>query len=168
VVVAAHRSWLDPACIAAACHRPIHFLILSSVFHRPRSRWFYRWMGGLPVRSGGSESTASLRGAMRLLRDGKLVGVFPEGRVMPEGQLGPLHPGAAMLAARLQVPVIPVAVRGSAQAWPHGKSLPRPAPVSVRIGSPITPPAAVNRAAIEELLRRIESDLHALGEEGSS
>jgi 1-acyl-sn-glycerol-3-phosphate acyltransferase len=125
-------------------------------------------MGGLPVRTGGSESTASLRGAIRLLQEGKFVGVFPEGRVMPEGELGPLHPGAAMLAARLHVPVIPVAVRGSSRAWPHGKSLPRPAPVSVRIGSPIAPPTTGDRAAIDELLDRIRTGLHELAEEEPS
>ena len=163
ILVAGHRSWLDPACVAGACRRPIRFLIRHNVYHKPWARWFYRRMGGIPVRAGGSGSVAALRSALRVLQRGEILGVFPEGRVVPGG-LGRVHPGAAMLSVRAQVPVIPLHIRGSDRAWPHGKRSPRPAPVSVRVGEMLMPPRDRGREAIEAMSRRIEA---RLGEEFS-
>ena len=49
VVVAPHRSWLDPACVGGACRRPIRFLIMEAVHSKFWTRWFYRGMGTIPV-----------------------------------------------------------------------------------------------------------------------
>jgi 1-acyl-sn-glycerol-3-phosphate acyltransferase len=166
VVVAPHRSWLDPPAIGAACPRPVRFLILDSVYRRPGGAWFYRLMNSIPVRgSRGAQSVVALRRALRALRDGQLIGVFPEGRVVPDGPLGPWQAGAGLLAARAQAPVIPVTVGGSAQAWPHGRSWPRPAPVHVRFGEPVPPPSATDRAAVEAFLEEIRCRLERLVEE---
>lgn len=163
VVVAAHRSWLDPACVGGACPRPVRFLIMDTVYRRIWARWFYERMSGIPVRvGGGAETLLGLRGALRALRAGELVGVFPEGRVMPEGPLQPLHAGAALLSVRGRAPVIPIFIRGSAKAWPRGRRYPWPAPVSVHVGRPIPPPSEPGRDAVDRLLVRIEAALNAL------
>lgn len=162
VVVAPHRSWIDPACVGGACPRPVRFLIMESVFRLRWANWFFRRMRGVPVRSGGAASLPALRTGMRLLRDGQLVGVFPEGRVRPEGRLGPVRAGAALLAVRGRAPVIPVVIRGSSRAWPHGRRWPGPARVSVRFGPPLAPPTPDRPGAVDELMTRIESALHDL------
>lgn len=157
VVVAPHRSWLDPACVAGACRRPIRFLILEAIHGKRWARWFYRGMRTIPIAP--EVALAALRCALAHLEAGGLVGVFPEGRVVAPGRVGVVHPGAALLAIRSSAPVIPVAIEGSAAAWPHGRLWPEPAAIRVRVGEPILPPERVTRRTREELVRRIESVL---------
>lgn len=165
VVVAPHRSWLDPACVGAACPRPVRFLIMDRVWRLPWANWFFRGMRTVPVQGGGNAPLPALRAALRLLEEGQLVGVFPEGRVRPAGQLGPTQAGAALLAVRRRAPVIPVVIRGSAEAWPHGRRWPGPARVCVCFGPPLSPPVEQGRAAVEELMVRIERTLEKLAAE---
>lgn len=155
IVVAAHRSWLDPPCMGGACPRPVRFLMLRDIYERPATHWFYRGMGALPVRTGDNASMSSLRQAFRHLRQGELLGIFPEGRVVHGDELGELRAGAAMLAVRSGAPVIPLAIEGTAQAWPHGRKLPRPGRVRVRIGEPIPAPDADDPDAVAALLEAI-------------
>ena len=162
VVVAPHRSWLDPACVGAAIERPIRFLIVDRMYHKPWARWFYRAMRSIPVQKGGATSRAALRQALACLRRGEMVGIFPEGRVVSEWSLGGLHAGAAMLAVRSGSPVVPVGIEGSADAWPHGRPYPGPAPVSVRIGSALKPPEQTGKDAVAMLTDSIEQALREL------
>jgi 1-acyl-sn-glycerol-3-phosphate acyltransferase len=166
VVVALHRSWLDPAAIGGAFPRPVRFLIRNRVYEKWWARWFYRRMGSIPVPSGGHEVAMGLRAALRLLQAGELVGVFPEGGVRPEGEPDVVFPGAAMLSVRVGAPIIPVAIRGSSEAWPRGAKLPRPAAVEVEVGVPIDPPRERTDAAVEAMLRRIEQALREMSGSG--
>ncbi len=160
VLIAAHRSWLDPPMLGAACPRPVRFLILERVYHwRPALRWFYKKMRALPVSPGSEGSLASLRTALKHLEEGELIGVFPEGRVVTDG---PRHayPGAALLAVRSGAPVIPVEIEGSDRAWPHRRPYPSPRPVRVTLGSPLPAPEGRGREAIERLAQQIEEVLN--------
>ena len=168
VVVAPHRSWLDPPCVAAACPRPIRFLIMDRVFQMKRARWFYRAMRSIPVVPESAGASLALRAAIRALQAGELIGVFPEGRVIPLGQVGPIHPGAAMLAVRTRAPVLPMHVTGSAKAWPHGRSWPGRGPVRVKVGEPMDPPVERGRQAIDEMRRRIEESFQDMAMRESS
>ncbi len=167
IVVAAHRSWLDPPCVGGAMPRPVRFLMINTVYHKRWASWFYRLMGAMPVSRGGTDSVIALRSALRMLKKGKVVGVFPEGRVITGEELGEVHPGAAMLACRTGAPVLPVLIRGSARAWPHGRKWPGPAPVSVHFGDPIPVERDGRREAVSLLLARIENALTGLGSEVS-
>ena len=163
VLVAAHRSWLDPACVAGAVPRPVRFLILESVYRRRWTRWFYAAMGSIPVTTpGGPPSVRALREALRVLRAGGLLGVFPEGRVFSAEAPGPLRPGAALLALRGAAPLIPIDIHGSDRAWPHGRRWPRSAPIRVRIGPPIAPPSSSGREAAEQLTESVGQALRSL------
>jgi 1-acyl-sn-glycerol-3-phosphate acyltransferase len=158
ILVANHRSWLDPPLLGAASPRPVHFLILDDVYHKWWARWFYRWMQTIPV-SGDTKSTIfAVREAMRRLRSGEVIGIFPEGRVFSRQQPGEFRPGVAMLARCSGAPIVPIHIRGSAEAWPRGRPWPRPAHVRVRIGSPITP-AETGHPAADDLIGRIEAAL---------
>lgn len=162
VVVACHRSWLDPACVGGACPRPVRFLIMQPVYRLPWATWFFRGMRVVPVDATGGASLTGLRSAIRLLRAGELVGVFPEGRVASDAAPLPMRPGAALLAVRVGAPVVPVAIDGSARAWPHGRRWPGPAAVRVRFGRALAPAPGAGRAAIEGMMERIEAALRAL------
>jgi 1-acyl-sn-glycerol-3-phosphate acyltransferase len=140
---------------------------MDSVYQRRPWRWFFRKMLSLPVKTDGGPSVGALRAALGALEQGQLVGVFPEGRVITGAALGRVHPGAAMLAVRAQAPVVPMVIRGSERAWPHGRSWPGPARVSVSVGPPIAPPFGSGREAVQKLLRRIEAALLELSRRGA-
>jgi 1-acyl-sn-glycerol-3-phosphate acyltransferase len=159
IVVARHRSWLDPPCVGAACPRPIRFLIMGRLYDVAWLRWFYRLMGGIPLGKQRASSVAALREALRHLEGGGLIGIFPEGQVINSDTAGTIHPGAAMLAVRAGAPIIVLDINGTELAWPHGSRLPRPASVSVNFRELIEPPAGTGRDARAEVQRRIEAVL---------
>lgn len=167
IVVAPHRSWLDPPCVGAACGRAVHFLIVDKVYEKRWATWFYRRMGSIPVTQTGHGSIAALRGALRKLRDGSVVGVFPEGRVVAAGEEAPVHPGAALLALRSGAPVVPLGIAGTERAWPKGRRVPRPRSIRVVVGDPIEPPPPEGREALASLLARIERRLRELTAEAA-
>lgn len=137
LLVANHPSALDPVLIAAALPRRAVFMGAAEFLTWPVVGWVMRAYGVVPVRRGRVDA-AAVREAVRVLRAGGLLVIFPEGRVAPSG--GALRPGAGLLAAAAHVPVVPVAVVGSSRALPLGRYLPRPVPVRVCIGPPLPPP----------------------------
>jgi 1-acyl-sn-glycerol-3-phosphate acyltransferase len=166
IVVALHRSWLDPACLGGASPRPVRFLMHQGVYHTWWGRWFYRRMGAIPVPVGGGSSTAALKAALRRLESGELLGIFPEGGIGGKGTDLSFFRGAAHLAVRCGAPVIPAEIEGSERAWPHGRKWPGPARVRVRFGLPIPPVGGLERReAVDELLRRTKRSLHGPPEE---
>ncbi len=157
VIVAPHRSWLDPACVGAACPRPVRFLMQEDVYRKRWAHWFYRSMGAIPLRPDGENSVAALRSALRVLARGEVIGVFPEGRIVHRGETPDVRAGAALLAARAGAVVVPLLIHGTAQAWPHGKRCPRPATVRASFAEPLlTGPAASGRLTVDALSEQIE------------
>jgi 1-acyl-sn-glycerol-3-phosphate acyltransferase len=76
---------------------------------------------------------------MRILEDGNILAVFPEGTRSPDGLLQAAKDGAAVLAARSGATIVPIGVGESDRLWPKGHKLPRRTPrVTIRIGAPFT------------------------------
>lgn len=138
--MANHPSALDPLFLAAAVPERLLFLAAAEFFALPAVGWVMRTYGCIPVRRGEVDSGA-VREALRALADGRKVVVFPEGRVTPHQDGRPGLRGAALLAARAGVLVVPVAVLGSGRAFPLGARVPRPARVGVRVGPSLPPPS---------------------------
>jgi 1-acyl-sn-glycerol-3-phosphate acyltransferase len=169
ILVANHASWLDPAVLGSACPRAVTFLISRRVYDRRGGRWFYRWMGTIPVKDLGDTDHAALRQTLRALRDGRAVGIFPEGAGLdPAGGLRSPRAGAALIASRSGVPVVPVAIDGTHESMPKGRFFPRPGRIHVRFGEPFTmqsaggePPRAAEarrgarQISADDMMRRI-------------
>ncbi len=135
LVVANHWSALDPPVLGCALRRPVHFMAKEELFRIPLVRTWIRWVGAFPVRRG-KPDRAAIRTALELLRWQEAVVVFPEGTRNPRGYLLPAEPGAAFLALRAGVPILPVGILGTLEAMPKGAWIPRPCQVRVRIGPP--------------------------------
>jgi 1-acyl-sn-glycerol-3-phosphate acyltransferase len=122
--------------------RRISFLAKLEYFTRPGlkgagQRYFFTATGQVPVdRSGTDAASAALRTAKRLLDEGRLVGIFPEGTRSRDGRLHRGRTGVARLAAETGVPVIPCATVGVFELAPPGTRLPRPRKIGVRFGDP--------------------------------
>jgi 1-acyl-sn-glycerol-3-phosphate acyltransferase len=162
VVAANHYSHLDPVIVSLAIGRPVRYLAVDELYGN--SRFFDAltlWLGAIPM----SRTRAPL-GALRLALDelsaGGVVGLFPEGvRVWNWGEMGAKR-GAAWLAARAGVPLVPVAIRGSGEAMGRGTARISRRPIHVEALEPIYPsdyPATRSRPAMmtDEWVARIEA-----------
>lgn len=131
IVAPNHKSYWDPPVIGVAFNtRIIHYMAKEELFKNPLFGWLIRQFGTFPVKRGAVDRTA-IRQAVRELKSGNPLGIFPEGtRIRKEG-LGRFHSGMASLALMTGTPVIPVAVIGS-KDLPHKKG-----PLAVLIGKPI-------------------------------
>ncbi|MFU8857303.1 MAG: lysophospholipid acyltransferase family protein [Deferrisomatales bacterium] len=113
-------------------------------------------------------SLGAVREIERALAAGELVVIFPEGTRSADGRLGAARRGVGWLVARCGVPVVPVALGGFYENWPRHKRLPRvlPRPMTVRIGSPLSPAAALETAGSPECFgARLIEAIRSLGEE---
>jgi 1-acyl-sn-glycerol-3-phosphate acyltransferase len=137
LLVANHSSALDPPLVGGAADRPLSFLAKAELFAIPGFGWLIRALNARPLRRGEADASA-LRDALRLLREGRALLIFPEGTRGPEGELRPAKAGAAMLAVLSGAAVVPVYIRGSGAAWPKGRRLPRRTSVTVTFGRPLS------------------------------
>ncbi|MHB2023069.1 MAG: lysophospholipid acyltransferase family protein [Mycobacteriales bacterium] len=138
-----HLSFSDSIFLPLMVPRRITFLAKSDYFTGRSIKgrltaFFFRGVGQVPVdRSGGSASEAALRTALRILGQGQLLGIYPEGTRSPDGRLYRGKTGVARIALEAGVPVIPVAMINTFEVQPPGKLLPKIQPVGVRIGAPM-------------------------------
>ena len=163
-----HVSYLDWLFLPLVVRwRHISFLAKMEYFTGTglKGRWnrfFFTATGQVPVdRSGSDASSAALRTAARLLREGKLVGIFPEGSRSRDGRLNRGRTGLARVAAETGVPVIPCATVGVFELAPPGARLPRPKKVGIRFGEPMTFPSTPGRPATPDELRAWTDELMA-------
>jgi 1-acyl-sn-glycerol-3-phosphate acyltransferase len=130
-----HESHLDPVVIACTCPRRLRCLARESLFVGPFG-WWIRALGAIPI--GESETTLSgLRTALKFLKEGEAMLIFPEGTRSSDGELGPLKPGFGALMKRRQLAVVPMAVEGAFEVWPKHRWLPRWGKTATWYGEPI-------------------------------
>jgi 1-acyl-sn-glycerol-3-phosphate acyltransferase len=160
LLAANHCSFLDPPLIAAAISRQISFLAKEELFRIPLLGWWIHHLGAYPLARQKGD-TQAVRTGLRVLRENKVLLVFPEGTRSPDGELLPLQPGAAWLSLIGGAPVVPLYISGSFRACPRNAWWPRPTQIRIAIGTPIKPeeiePNGERDVRIEfmnELLRR--------------
>jgi 1-acyl-sn-glycerol-3-phosphate acyltransferase len=124
VVAFNHVGFLDALLVTQVLERPTRFMVAAGVFRIPGIAQLLRLSGAFGVRRGASDREA-VRLAVAIAAGGGLVGIFPEGGLRRGGALGPLHRGAASIALRAGVPLVPVAI--------HRR------PAFARAGQPLAP-----------------------------
>ena len=95
-------------------------------------------MDVVPVKAGAAFRLGPIRKCLSVLKSGRVVAIFPEGRRSNTGTLLPPMPGVGVLAARARVPVIPVAIAGTREAYPLGRRFPKPGKVVLLVGEPLS------------------------------
>jgi 1-acyl-sn-glycerol-3-phosphate acyltransferase len=149
IIVPNHQGYLDPFLIQLATPRPARFMVTADFYDIRVIQPFFRIVKAIRVDEGG-RNRESLKTALKVLRQGEVVGIFPEGQLTRDGRIGTLHPGVAFLAAKSGAPVAPVRIRGSYDVFPRGGGFPRRARVSIHFGGPIT--VTDRRKGIEQIL----------------
>jgi 1-acyl-sn-glycerol-3-phosphate acyltransferase len=164
VVVANHGSHLDPPLISHAIGRPVAFMAKEELFRVPLLGPLIKACGAYPVARGASDREA-LRTATERLALGWATGLFLDGTRQDDGRVHAPQAGAALLAARLGVPLLPVAILNSHRALGRTGGL-RLVPVQIRIGPLIPPPASRRRSDLDTTTQALQREINALLDAG--
>jgi len=156
ILAANHASFLDPILIGICARRPVRFLVADDFYRDPRLHTALRWLGAIPV-GGDAGLIRSFRHIGEVIRRGGLLGIFPEGGITRDGAMRPFRAGAAVLALRMGVPLVPIHVKGTFEALPRYAKWPRFVPLTVRIGAPI--PVAAQRNPSSEAISSLSESL---------
>lgn len=156
-----HVSFLDSALLMATMNRQIKFVGKAEYLDDWKTRVLFPAMGMIPIdRSGGAKSTAALDAARRVLDDGGLFGIFPEGTRSRDGRLHKGHTGVARLALQTGAPIIPVGIIGTRDIQPPDAPMPRPfMPATLHFGKPIDASRYAANADDRLILRQITDEV---------
>src|SRR5262245_53511573 len=137
VIVCNHRSSVDPFFVQTATIRKTHWLVAREYCEHPALCWFLSACEVIPTRRAGID-TAATKAAIRIASRGGLVGMLPEGRInMTPDFMLPVRPGAALVALKARVPVVPCYIADSPYRRYVWSPLFLPARVVVRFGAPL-------------------------------
>jgi 1-acyl-sn-glycerol-3-phosphate acyltransferase len=155
-----HQSFLDPIFMNVRLRRPLSYLAKSQLFENPFMSWLLSSVGAFPVHQGAGD-VAAVRQSIRRLREGRLLNIYPEGARTPDGEIGRIERGIALIDRRAHVPVIPAVIAGTFAAWPLHQRFPRPAPVCIRFGP------AMNLADLDgaQIVAMVDRTLRAMLDE---
>ncbi len=143
ILASNHLSFSDSIFLPLVCPRRITFLAKADYFNGPGikgffTKVFFTAVGQVPIdRSGGSASEDALGTGLRILGEGKLLGIYPEGTRSPDGRLYRGKTGVARMSLESGAPVIPVAMIDTEKIQPIGSKRPRVMRVGIKIGAPL-------------------------------
>ncbi len=152
-----HTSYMDTPVLFSTIPGQFRILAKKELWKLPFIGWYLNRSGQIPVDvSSPRAALSSLSGGVRALREGMSVFVFPEGGRTPDGTLQKFENGAAYLAIRAQVPVVPIALSGIDDLLPMHSRHYWPTPLRMMVGEPISTVGMTVREvdALTERLRR--------------
>ena len=169
VFAPSHRSLLDTPFVAATTRRRVRYMGKEELWKVPVLGPIFTALGGFPVdRHDPKKAAAALRQAVEVVKSGDPVVIFPEGTRREGDRICDLHDGAAYVAARQQVPIVPVGIAGSEQILARGQRFPRLRRVTLVVGEPIEAPRrdrAVRRDDVRQLTAELEVALQKVFDE---
>jgi 1-acyl-sn-glycerol-3-phosphate acyltransferase len=134
ILVSNHISGVDPALLQAVSpKRLIAWMMAKEYYDMGSLRWFYKALECIPVERSGRDLAAT-RMALRTLEDGRILGIFPEGRIAKSGEVLPFQGGVALMAIKSGAPVIPVFLEGTMRNMEMVEAFLTPAQVEVAWG----------------------------------
>ena len=169
IIVANHVSFVDAVVIMGVVPRPVRFIMDHSIFKVPILNFIFRTGRCIPIapaREDPKMMEAAFAEAARGLREGDLIGIFPEGKITATGELNQFRPGITSILEQTPVPVIPVALRGlwgSFFSRKYGAAMTRPfcrwplSKVSMAVGVPV-PAAQASPQLLQERVAQLRGD----------
>jgi 1-acyl-sn-glycerol-3-phosphate acyltransferase len=163
LIIANHSSHFDTPVVLSALPERIRaktaVAAAADRFYAPGKRgwWFSLFFNAYPIERGGGRD--ALDYSLALIERGWSLLVYPEGTRSRSGEVQPFRHGAAILAMAGKMPVVPVYTEGLRDVMPKGERIPRPAPVSVRIGEPVS---LEGISSAHHATVRLQGALHAL------
>ena len=163
ILVANHYSYYDIPCILAAVPQPIRFMAKASLFKIPIFGWSIGRAGFIPIdRKNRRTAVKSFDLAVKRIRRGNTIVIFPEEGRSRNREMRPFQRGAFLLAIRSELPMVPMAIDGTFDVYRVGAKRVTPGRVTIKVGTPILTEgttlkdkerlATQSRAEIEQLL----------------
>jgi 1-acyl-sn-glycerol-3-phosphate acyltransferase len=168
ILAPVHRSFIDFALVSGITRRRMRYMGKDSLWKVSLFGRFISALGAFPVRRGAADREA-LRRSIEVVERGEPLVLFPEGTRRFGPTIEHLFDGAAYVATRAGVPVVPVGIGGSERAMQKGKKLPRPVKIHIVVGKPLHPPVnpggRASRRAVRELTEQLHVELQRLFDE---
>jgi 1-acyl-sn-glycerol-3-phosphate acyltransferase len=166
VVSPVHRSNIDTPLCAMISRRRLRFMGKDTLWRKGWAAWFFSALGGFPVHRGAVDREA-LRRCIQVIEGGEPLVIFPEGTRQDGPLVHELFDGAAYVAAKTGVPLVPVGIGGSQRAMPRGAKGLRPGKIHIAVGAPICPPVApdggrLGRHAVHEMTETLQKEIQQL------
>ena len=165
VLAPVHRSYVDTPIACCVTRRRLRYMGKDSLWRNRAFGWLLSALGGFPVTRGTADREA-LRRCIEVLGMGEVLVLYPEGERKDGPIVQPLFDGAAYVAAKAGVPILPVGIGGSDRVMPRGSRFAYPRKVHVVIGPPIPAPIAAGerlpRTMLKEHSDRLTAELQRL------
>lgn len=162
VVVCNHASFFDPPLLSCCVGRPVAYMAKEELFKVPVFKQAISLYGAYPVKRSSIDRSA-IRAALDNIKQGWAVGIFLQGTRTRDGRITQPKLGAAMIAAKAQVPILPVSLWGTEKIPQKGGLFP---PITARIAPPLPPPVSNKREVLESVTHQcadIINTMHAQG-----
>jgi 1-acyl-sn-glycerol-3-phosphate acyltransferase len=154
-----HTSFMDTPLVFSSLPFQFRILAKQSLWRWPFIGWHLKRSGQIPVdEESGSGSIAGLNRAIRVLKSGMPLFIFPEGGRTKDGQIQPFMKGPAYMAIRGRVPLVPMALIGTYELLPIHSHHFRPRPIKLVIGKPIDSSGYTIRQ-VDELTARLRNEI---------
>ena len=166
VLAPVHRSNVDFALASLVTTRRMRYMGKDSIWKIKVLNPLWDALGAFPVHRGAADREA-LRTSTAVLESGQPLVMFPEGTRQSGPVVQDLFDGSAYVAAKTQVPIVPVGIGGSEKAMPKGSKFIHPSKLVIVIGEPLDPPAprpngGVSRRAVRELTEQLHAEIQKL------
>jgi 1-acyl-sn-glycerol-3-phosphate acyltransferase len=142
LVAANHTSFFDPPFIGCQVPRQIAYFARKTLWKGGFSSWWLDSVGTIPVDRDGGQDVSAIKRVLKAIKEDRGLILFPEGTRSIDGKLQAAKAGVGLIACRTQVPVVPVRIFGSFEAFGKGAKVPRLGTrVTVVFGKPLLPAA---------------------------
>jgi 1-acyl-sn-glycerol-3-phosphate acyltransferase len=138
MIASNHASYLDPPVVGSGYRgRPVHFMARNTLWKPGFGKWWMDSVGCIPVARGTGDRRA-LTVTIKMLKDGKVVSMFPEGTRTEDGELQEAKGGVAFIIEKSKCVVVPAYIDGSYEAHAKGAKFIKPKKLTITYGKPIT------------------------------
>jgi 1-acyl-sn-glycerol-3-phosphate acyltransferase len=138
--------------------------MLHHHYYHPLFHWLFSRLPCIPVKRSRFTGGTAIRYCFQVLRHGQVLCIFPEGGISREHKERGVGHGAALLALRMQAPIVPVGISGASKALGLHQHFPRPKPIKINIGEPlyVAPTETYERALLQEIMENAMTRVQSL------
>jgi 1-acyl-sn-glycerol-3-phosphate acyltransferase len=138
LLLSSHQSFLDPFLVQMPINKHLHYVAKSTLFDNAFSNMILPTLNTIPIRRGEADLVA-MRKIIAMLKEDKIVCLFPEGTRTPDGRLTEIKGGFSLLSRRSQAVVVPVVIEGAFECWSRERKFPKLGRIYLKFGKGFTP-----------------------------